>query len=89
VHYVPEPFESGITLYKAYVDAGDFALVNKLQMKVRRVFKGYDSFDLVNFERQIDQGLTSWDLGFYGEEEVAELLLKAKTLRLEIDFVPG
>ena len=56
-------------------------------MKTKMVFDGHNNFHPGDLERQISQGLKSWDLGFYSGQEVEELLAKAEKIGLEVNFV--
>lgn len=87
IHYVEEKIPLETKVFKALVEVNDPSLVVKLRIKVKRVFGGRSNFYQDDLDRQINEGLKSWDLGYYASEEVEELSSKAQELGLIIKFI--
>ncbi|MFB9246268.1 hypothetical protein IV454_17840 [Massilia antarctica] len=89
VHFVDKPIPLGIKVFKAVVTATDSKAARKAQIQVRKVFGGMANFYPADLDRQILQGESVWDLGFYSADEVAKLEQSAANIGLEVQFVPS
>lgn len=88
VHYVDERIPLETKVFKALVEINDPTMVPKLRIKTKKVFSGRSNFYQDDLDRQINEGLRFWDLGFYADEEIEELSSRAHGLGLNIKFIP-
>ena len=86
VHYIVKPDPSMPKAFKATVDASDISATRKLQIKVKKVFAGKSNFYPSDLDKQVKQGLTTWDLGFYSESEIQQLTSLANEMNLKVTF---
>ncbi|MGY8627964.1 hypothetical protein [Chromobacterium violaceum] len=88
-HYTEDSILLETKVFKALVDVNDPSMVRKLRVKVKKVFEGKSNFYQEDLDRQINQGAKYWDLGFYSDQEIEELLKKAVEFGLEVNFIPS
>jgi hypothetical protein len=87
IHYLAQPQETTIVVYKALIHAGTGIAARKNRMKAAKVFEGRSNFYIDDLNRQASQGLSTWDLGYYSADEVVALKEAAGQIELPVEFI--
>lgn len=85
--YLPEPYDLGVPVFRAHVFANSEKTARWNRLKVPKVFGAYSNFCVSTMMRQFEQGLATWDLGLYSEQEVTELRESARQAGLQVEFI--